>query len=102
MRFVERETLRDGQMLGLAPPTGGSPYPVAGKELQMLAKISNDELLGLRSGVRGYVEKRLTMGIPFLHPWANRLSGFDYSFDGSDVALSEPEIYLDGLQPSPI
>lgn len=48
VRFVERETLSDGQMLGVAPPTGGSPYTVAGKELQMLAKISNEELQGPR------------------------------------------------------
>ncbi len=46
VRLVERETLSDGQMLGLAPPSGGSPYTVAGKELQLLAKVSNDELLG--------------------------------------------------------
>lgn len=46
VRLVERETLSDGQVLGLAPPTGGSPYTVAGKELQLLAKVSNDELLG--------------------------------------------------------
>jgi hypothetical protein len=45
VRFVERETLSDGQMLGLAPPTGGSPYTVAGKELQVLAHVSNDMLL---------------------------------------------------------
>lgn len=45
VRFVERETLSDGQVLGLAPPTGGSPYTVAGKELQVLANVSNDELL---------------------------------------------------------
>jgi hypothetical protein len=45
VRFVERETLSDGQRLGLAPPTGGSPYTVAGKELQVLAKVSNEELL---------------------------------------------------------
>lgn len=44
VRFVERETLSDGQLLGLAPPTGGSPYTVAGKELQVLAKVSNEEL----------------------------------------------------------
>jgi hypothetical protein len=44
VRLVERETLSDGQMLGVAPPTGGSPYTVAGKELQMLAKISSEEL----------------------------------------------------------
>jgi hypothetical protein len=45
VRFVERETLSDGQMLGLAPPTGGSPYMVAGKELQVLANVSNEQLL---------------------------------------------------------
>jgi hypothetical protein len=44
VRFVERETLSDGQMLGLAPPTGGSPYTVAGKELQVLANVSLDDL----------------------------------------------------------
>jgi hypothetical protein len=46
VRFVERETLSDGQMLGLAPPTGGSPYTVAGKELQVLANVSLDDLDG--------------------------------------------------------
>ena len=46
VRFVERETLSDGQMLGLAPPTGGSPYTVAGKELQLLANVSLDDLDG--------------------------------------------------------
>jgi hypothetical protein len=46
VRFVERETLSDGQMLGLAPPTGGSPYTVAGKELQVLANVSLDDLNG--------------------------------------------------------
>ncbi|HYJ08890.1 MAG TPA: DUF4139 domain-containing protein [Polyangiaceae bacterium] len=51
VRLVERETLSDGQMLGVAPPTGGSPYTVAGKELQMLAKISNEELQGPREEI---------------------------------------------------
>ena len=27
------------------------------------------------------------MGIPLLHPWANRLAGFDYSVDGREVRL---------------
>jgi len=44
VRFVERQTLSDGQMLGLAPPTGGSPYTVAGKELQVLANVTLDDL----------------------------------------------------------
>src|SRR4051812_8691268 len=46
VRFVERETLSDGQLLGLAPPTGGSPYTVAGRELQVLANVSLDDLNG--------------------------------------------------------
>ncbi len=45
VRFVERETLSDGQLLGLSPPTGGSPYTVAGKELQVLAHVSSEQLL---------------------------------------------------------
>ena len=33
------------------------------------------ELLVLREGVDGYRERGATMGIPLLHPWANRLAG---------------------------
>ena len=36
-------------------------------------KLGDDELLGQRSGVRGYAEHAKTMGIPLLYPWANRL-----------------------------
>ena len=37
------------------------------------------------------------MGIPLLHPWANRLGGFAYSVDGVDVELARdsPEIRLE-------
>jgi hypothetical protein len=44
VRIVERETLTDGERLGVAPPTGGSPYAVAGKELSVLANVSAAEL----------------------------------------------------------
>jgi hypothetical protein len=44
VRYVERETLTDGSALGAAPPTGGSPYAVAGKELQVLANVSLEDL----------------------------------------------------------
>lgn len=33
-----------------------------------------EELLGQRGGLERYVETRGTMGIPLLHPWANRLA----------------------------
>ncbi|HEX2736246.1 MAG TPA: DUF4139 domain-containing protein [Polyangiaceae bacterium] len=45
VRVVQRETLTDGELLGAAPPTGGSPYAVAGKELAVLANVSADDLL---------------------------------------------------------
>jgi galactose mutarotase-like enzyme len=48
-------------------------------------------------------------GIPLLHPWANRLGGFGYAFDGEAIALSpgSPDIYVEehglplhGLRPA--
>ncbi len=44
------------------------------------ASLTHDgqELLGLREGLEAYVERGKTMGIPLLHPWANRLSGYAY------------------------
>ena len=53
------------------------------------------ELLGQRRGLAAYAQSGSTMGIPLLHPWANRLSGFGYAFDGSEVTLSPPDIYLE-------
>lgn len=46
-----------------------------------------EELLWQGAGVRGYARERSFMGIPFLHPWANRLHGFAYRADGRDVRL---------------
>lgn len=34
-------------------------------------------------------------GIPLLHPWANRLGGFTYAFDGTPVALDSGDLYLE-------
>lgn len=46
------------------------------------------ELLGQRRGLDAYVSDGKTMGIPILYPWANRLSGTEYSAQGSTVALA--------------
>ena len=46
-----------------------------------------EELLGLRDGLRAYAERGRTMGIPLLHPWANRLGGDDYEAAGRSVLL---------------
>ncbi|MGC4086665.1 MAG: DUF4139 domain-containing protein [Polyangiaceae bacterium] len=39
VHFVDRATLTDETQLGVAPPTGGSPYQVATKEVQMLGTV---------------------------------------------------------------
>lgn len=51
-----------------------------------------DELLGQRGGPEAYAERMSTFGIPLLHPWANRLSEWDYEWGG-------PRIYLDRESP---
>jgi aldose 1-epimerase len=55
------------------------------------------EMLWQGAGVRGYARERKFMGIPFLHPWANRLSGFGYRAGGHDVVLdpASPLLPLD-------
>lgn len=45
------------------------------------------ELLATRDGLEGYVERGSTMGVPLLHPWANRLGGFAYTVGGTEVEL---------------
>ena len=55
------------------------------------------ELLGQRGGVEAYVEKSSTMGIPLLHPWANRLAAPAYRVSGTEVRFdpASPLIKLD-------
>lgn len=51
-----------------------------------------EELLGQRGGLEKYVEAGSTMGIPFLHPWANRLGASRFELAGRRVDLG-----LEGL-----
>jgi aldose 1-epimerase len=53
-----------------------------------------EELLGQRAGLGAYVESRSTMGIPFLHPWANRLGSDRFELAGRQVDLSLPDLPL--------
>jgi aldose 1-epimerase len=46
-----------------------------------------DELLDMGAGLAEYARTGAPAGIPFLHPWANRLAAFDYSFAGETVRL---------------
>ena len=51
-----------------------------------------EELLGQRGGLTQYVGAGSTMGIPFLHPWANRLGAGRFELAGRQVDLE-----LEGL-----
>lgn len=46
-----------------------------------------EEMLGTRQGLRAYVERHATMGIPLLYPWANRLGRFEFELAGRTVRL---------------
>jgi aldose 1-epimerase len=50
------------------------------------------ELLGQRGGLARYVARRSTMGIPLLHPWANRLGARRFEVGGLqvDVDAADP------------
>jgi aldose 1-epimerase len=51
-------------------------------------RLGDRELLATRNGLDAYVRSGSTMGIPLLHPWANRLAGLTYSAAGTEVALN--------------
>ena len=57
-----------------------------------------DELLGQRGGPQAYAERGSTFGIPILHPWANRLRDFEYTFAGTRVVIDprSPVLHIDG------
>jgi aldose 1-epimerase len=48
-----------------------------------------EELLGQRGGLRKYVDERSTMGIPLLHPWANRVSELRFEVADRKVDLAD-------------
>ena len=51
-----------------------------------------EELLGQRGGLRTYVERHSTMGIPLLYPWANRVAAMRFEVAGRavDLKLASP------------
>ncbi len=55
------------------------------------------ELLGQRGGLAKYAASGSTMGIPLLHPWANRLSGYTYTVAGRTVTIDAktPRLHRD-------
>jgi len=67
-----------------------------------------EELLAQRKGLEEYARSGSTFGIPFLHPWANRLAGFGYAVagqeveldrDSEDLRIEEHDLPIHGLAP---
>ena len=50
---------------------------------------AGDELLDRQAGLSAYADRGAVMGIPLLHPWANRLARFEYAVDGRSVRLPD-------------
>lgn len=50
-----------------------------------------EELLAQGDGLEAYIEHGSTFGIPLLHPWANRLRGWDYEACGRHVELDRED-----------
>lgn len=97
-------SIRDGSVDGL--PTVTLASELGGVEATFAPGVgmvgcslrhAGDELLEDRGGLRRYAGEGGTMGIPLLHPWANRLSELSFEVAGRRVALDaeSPLVRLD-------
>jgi galactose mutarotase-like enzyme len=63
--------------------------PAAGMVVASL-RAHGDELLGRADKLAAWIKGGHTMGIPLLHPWANRLAGTRYEIGGEPIEI-DPE-----------
>jgi aldose 1-epimerase len=99
--MIGERTLDGFSALALSSPTAGGIeatfVPGAGM-LGCSLLHRGEELLGQRRGLQAYVAERITMGIPLLYPWANRLGRTRFSLADREVALESvsPPLRVDG------
>src|SRR5262245_51324281 len=83
----------------LVSPSGGleATFVVGAGMVGCSLRHDGAELLDPRGGVAKYARTGSTMGIPLLHPWANRLDGLGYTAAGRSVSLdpSSGVLHLD-------
>ena len=87
---VERDSLEGFETLTLA--AGGLEatfIPSLGMVAASL-RHAGEELLDRRAGLRAYRERGAVMGVPLLHPWANRLARDELIVAGHRVRLPGP------------
>ncbi len=96
---VEHLTLEGFDAVRLSAP-GGPEATFIPSVNMLLASLQNggDELLAPGQELHAYAEQGSTMGVPLLHPWANRLGQLHYEAADVKVALDRdsPLIQLDG------
>src|SRR5262245_64692468 len=73
----------------LVSPSGGleATFVVGAGMVGCSLRHDGEELLDPGGGVAKYARTGSTMGIPLLHPWANRLGGLRYAAAGRSVTL---------------
>jgi galactose mutarotase-like enzyme len=91
--MIDQRTVEGFSALLLSTPAAGGIEVAFVPEAGMVGcslRHRGEELLGQRGGLGTYVAERGTMGIPLLHPWANRLAGERFSVAGREVVLDSP------------
>ncbi len=95
---VEETTVQGFPALRLVSPEelAATYVPAAGMVCCSLTH-RGEELLGQRKGLKHYAATGSTMGIPLLHPWANRLSRLGYEIRGKQVEFppDSPLLHFD-------
>ena len=88
----------DTQIVELAAPSGDLVAGFAANAGMVGCSLRHrgEELLGLGDGLDAYLTTGKVFGIPLLHPWANRLGGWDYTAAGRRVVLDRGSPLLHG------
>src|SRR3954454_14969004 len=76
-----------------SPALGGievTYVPSAGMVCRSLT-VAGEELLGQRGGLEKYVAEHGTMGVPLLHPWANRVVERRFEVAGGRIDVDRAE-----------
>ncbi len=94
--MIDQRTVEGFSASVLVSPTGeleAAFVPEAGM-VGCSLRHRGEELLGQRGGLGAYVAEHGTMGIPLLHPWANRLARERFRVAGREVVLDSPSAPL--------
>jgi galactose mutarotase-like enzyme len=91
--MIGERTVEGFSALTLSTPEAGGIEVAFVPEAGMVGcslRHRGEELLGQRGGLGVYVAERGTMGIPLLHPWANRLAHERFAVADREVVLDSP------------